>query len=83
MDHDLQYGRRSVTTNIDRYAAFQGSSMKLWLRPGTMEIHVEGKTWVTLAQLEVGDVTTYGKVAFIGTLAEVGAYLGKDAHAAS
>ena len=53
--------------------------MKLWLRPGSMEIHVEGKNWMTLDQLAVGDVTKFGKVAFIGTLLEVGVYLDKYA----
>ena len=53
--------------------------MKLWLRPGSMEIHAERKGWLPLDQLAVGDVTKFGKVAFIGTLLEVGVYLDKYA----
>lgn len=60
---------------MDRYAAFEGTGLQLWLKPGTMEIFVKGKQqWVGLDQLQAGDVTSFGKVAFIGTEAEVREY---------
>ena len=59
----------------DRYAAFRGTSMRVWLKDDLLETYVRGKGWIPQKDVSVGDKMIFGEVIFIGTEEEVKNFL--------
>lgn len=56
----------------DRYAFFEGTSLRYRLSDPSHEWFVSGRKWIRESDLRVGDQTYFGKVYRIGPLEEEG-----------
>lgn len=67
----MAYSKRGLLAPA-RYAFFDGTSLRYWLKNPDSELFVRGRGWITQKELRVGDRTCFGKVSRIGPLEEEG-----------